>query len=112
VPAAFEQERSMRSLIAGAAMVVAMFVASHAVAQTCLRPKWTECIAFPSGGRHTGISTERKPVQLAVPPGSEICVINEWEVEADTYAQFARNGVPWPDRDWEVDVDTFCFYKN
>ena len=106
----------MRSSIAVAAFVgaavAASLVSTLASAQTCLRPKWTECVSFPNGGRHTGISTERKPVQLAVPAGSEICVINEWEVQADTYAQFARNGVPWPDRDWEVDVDTFCFYKN
>jgi hypothetical protein len=48
-----------------------------------------------------------------VPPGSDICVITEWEVRAETYAQFARNGVPWwPNRDWEVDVETFCFFKN
>jgi len=51
-------------------------------------------------------------VQLDVPPGSEICVSNEWEVRAETYAQFSRNGAPWPDRDWEVDVESFCFFKN
>jgi hypothetical protein len=105
-------EHSMRSLIAVAAIAVATLVVSHASAQTCLRPKWTECISFPNGGRHTGISPYRVAVQLEVPAGAEICVSNEWEVEADTYAQFSRNGAPWPNRDWEVDVDTFCFYKN
>ena len=104
--------RSFFPAIAIGASLLATFVASQATAQTCLRPKWTECVSFPNGGRHTGVSPYRVRVQLDVPPGSEICVINEWEVEADTYAQFARNGVPWPDRDWEVDVDTFCFYKN
>jgi hypothetical protein len=102
----------MRALILLAAACVAIFVARDATAQTCLRPKWTECVSFPNGGRHTGISTAGKSVQADVPPGSEICVITEWEVRAETYALFARNGVPWPDRDWEVDVDTFCFFKN
>jgi hypothetical protein len=112
VRANFERERGMRSLMAVAAMIVAGLAATHASAQTCLRPKWTECVSFPNGGRHTGVTPYGVTVQLQVPAGSEICVSNEWEVRAETYAQFARNGVPWPDRDWEVDVDTFCFYKN
>ena len=102
----------MRKSIAVATLAVATTVASHASDQTCLRPKWTECISFPNGGRHTGISPAGAPVRLEVPAGAEICVSNEWEIRAETYAQFARNGAPWPDRDWEVDVDTFCFYKN
>ena len=102
----------MRSLIAAVAIAVATIIASCASAQTCLRPKWTECVSFPNGGRHTGISPSGAPVQLQVPPGAEICVSNEWEIRAETYAQFSRDGRPWPDRDWEVDVDTFCFYKN
>jgi hypothetical protein len=102
----------MRIIMAAALMALATVAVSPAPAQTCLRPKWTECIAFPNGGRHTGVSPYGVRVQADVPAGSEICVITEWEVRAETYAQFARNGVPWPDRDWEVDVDTFCFYRN
>ena len=102
----------MRSLVVVAITSAATVVASHASAQSCLRPKWTECVSFPHGGRHTGVSPYGTPVQAEVPAGAEICVSNEWEIRAETYAQFARNGVPWPNRDWEVDVDTFCFYKN
>jgi hypothetical protein len=94
---------------AGAAVAV---TASSVSAQTCLRPKWTECVAFPNGGRHTGVSPQGMPVQMEVASGAEICVGNEEEIGAQTYAQFWRNGVPWPDRDWEVNVETFCFYKN
>jgi hypothetical protein len=85
---------------------------SKASAQTCLRPKWTECVQFPNGGRHTGVSPQGAPVQAEIPAGPEICVGNEEEIGAVTYAQFWRNGVPWPDRDWEVNAETFCFYKN
>jgi hypothetical protein len=103
----------MRSVVTVAMIpiAVAMLVASHASAQTCLRPKWTECVSFPNGGWHTGVSPYGVPARLDVPAGAEICVSNEWEVSADTYAQFSRNGQPWPDRDWEVDVETFCFYR-
>ena len=110
--ACIEQDRRTRDLIVAATIAVATIVASHASAQTCLRPKWTECVSFPNGGRHTGVSPYGIPVQMEVPAGAEICVSNEWEIRAETYAQFARNGTPWPNRDWEVDVDTFCFYKN
>jgi hypothetical protein len=106
------QERRMLNLMLAATMVVAVTVASHASAETCLRPKWTECIAFPNGGRHTGVSPYGMPMQMEVPIGADICVSNEWEIRAETYAQFSRNGLPWPSSDWEVDVDTFCFYKN
>jgi hypothetical protein len=106
------QERRMLNLMSAATMVVAMIIASHASAEICLRPKWTECVAFPNGGRHTGVSPYGMPMQMEVPTGADICVSNEWEIRAETYAQFSRNGLPWPNRDWEVDVDTFCFYKN
>jgi hypothetical protein len=102
----------MRTSIALVTAVFAMLVAWDAGAQTCLRPKWTQCVSFPNGGRHTGVLPTGKSVQIDVPPGSDICVITEWEVRAETYALFARNGTPWPDRDWEVDVDTFCFFRN
>ena len=102
----------MCKLMATAAMAVATIIASHGSAQTCLRPKWTECVSFPNGGRHTGTDFYDKALEMRIPPNSEICVRNEWEIRAETYAQFARNGTPWPNRDWEVEVDTFCFYKN
>jgi hypothetical protein len=86
--------------------------ASSASAQTCLRPKWTECVQFPNGGRHTGVSPQGTAVQTEVASGPDICVGNEEEIGAQTYAQFWRDGVPWPDRDWEVNAETFCFYKN
>ena len=44
-------------------------------------------------------------------PGADICVVNHEEVGGYTYARFARNGTPWPNEDWGVDVDSFCFYK-
>jgi hypothetical protein len=102
----------MRICLVLAATMAAMIAASQVSAQTCLRPKWTECIAFPNGGRHTGTSPQGTPMQLDVAPGPDICVSNEWEIRAETYAQFERNGQPWPNRDWEVSVDNFCFYKN
>ena len=102
----------MRKLMATPIMAIATIIASHASAQTCLRPKWNECVSFPSGGRHTGVTPYGSPVQLGVPAGTKICVSNEWEIRAETYAQFSQNGSPWPDRDWEVEVDTFCFYRN
>jgi hypothetical protein len=103
---------SMRILIVLAMAAIEMMLVSHGFAQTCLRPKWTECVSFPSGGRHTGINPQGAPVQMDVPPGPDICVSTEWEIRAETYALFERGGRPWPNRDWEVDVDTFCFYKN
>jgi hypothetical protein len=102
----------MRIFVVSVVAMVAMIVASNAFAQTCLRPKWTECISFPNGGRHTGTSPQGAPVQMEVAPGPDICVSNEWEIRAETYAQFERNGAPWPDRDWEVNVENFCFFKN
>ena len=102
----------MRASIALVTALFAVLLASDVGAQTCLRPAWTQCVSFPNGGRHTGVSPAGISVQLDVPPGSDICVSNEWEVRAETYAQFSRNGAPWPDRDWEVDVESFCFFKN
>ena len=93
-------------------LVGVTMLAATASAQTCLRPKWTECVSFPNGGRHTGVNSDGKAVEALLPPASDICVTNEWEIQAETYAQFHRNGVPWPDRDWEVRVETFCFYRN
>jgi hypothetical protein len=102
----------MRIFVILALATVTMIAASNAFAQTCLRPKWTECISFPNGGRHTGTSPQGTPVQMEVTPGPDICVSNEWEIRAETYAQFERNGGPWPNRDWEVRVEDFCFYNN
>jgi hypothetical protein len=50
--------------------------------------------------------------RVDVPPGPDICVINNEEIGGRTYARFARNGQPWPNRDWGVDIDSFCFFKN
>jgi hypothetical protein len=72
-------------------------LAASANAQTCL---------------HTGISPYAKPVQLDVPPGAKICVSTEWEIRAENYVLFERDGHPWPDRDWEVEAETFCFFRN
>jgi hypothetical protein len=103
----------MRVLVVSAAAVGAVRLVSNALAQPgCLRPNWTECISFPNGGRHTGIDPQSMPVQMEVPAGAEICVSLHWEIMADEYAQFTRNGMPWPIRDWDVRVETFCFYKN
>jgi hypothetical protein len=102
----------MRIFVVLAVATVAVVAVSQAFAQTCLRPKWTECVSFPNGGRHTGISPQGASVQMEVTPGPDICVSTEWEIRAETYAQFERNGAPWPNRDWEVNVENFCFYRN
>lgn len=102
----------MRIVVGLALAVAALIAASNAFAQTCIRPKWTECVSFPNGGRHTGTSPQGTTVQMEVTPGPDICVSTEWEIRAETYALFARDGKPWPDRDWEVRVEDFCFYKN
>ena len=83
----------MRVLFVSAAALGAVMLASNAFSQPeCLRPKWTECVTFPNGGRHTGIDPENKPVQADVPSGAEICVSLHWEIMADEYAQFTRDG--------------------
>jgi hypothetical protein len=102
----------MSGVVLAGAVLAAALVASEALGQACIRPKWTECVSFPNGGRHTGVSPYGVAVQLAVPPGSEICVSTQWEVRAEDYVQFTRNRLPWPDRDWEVEAETFCFYRN
>jgi hypothetical protein len=102
----------MRSVVGLVLAAATMIAAPHATAQTCIRPKWTECVSFPNGGRHTGTSPQGTTVQMEVTPGPDICVSTEWEIRAETYALFARAGQPWPNRDWEVRVEDFCFYKN
>jgi len=98
----------MRSLL----LVLALTMISSTVfGQQCLRPEWTKCEAFPNGGSHTGTSIARQKVQADIPPGPEICVINNEEIGGYTYARFARDGKPWPNEDWGVDIDDFCFYK-
>jgi hypothetical protein len=99
----------MRAILVAMTLVAwAGLSASDATAQTCLRPKWTECVSFPSGGRHTGISPYGKPVQRDVSPGADICVSTEWEIRAENCVLFERDGHAWPDRDWEVEAETFC----
>jgi hypothetical protein len=102
----------MRVLVIAAAVAGAAILTSNAFAQeTCLRPKWTECVQFPNGGRHTGTDTQNMPVQMDIPAGAEICVSLEWEIMAEEYSEFTRNGQPWPKRDWDVRTETFCLYK-
>ena len=102
----------MRAALVAVSLVWAASAAFGAGADTCLRPKWTECVSFPDGGRHTGISLDGKPVGLNVPSGAKICVSTEWEIRAENYVLFERDGHPWPDLDWEVEAETFCFYRN
>jgi hypothetical protein len=111
---AFEPTRPGKRASIFVALALAAWPAlvSSAGAQTCLRPQWTECISFPNGGRHTGVSPYGKPVQLDVPPGAKICVSTEWEIRAENYVLFERDGRAWPDRDWEVEAETFCFYRD
>jgi len=102
----------MRVIIMAVAVATAALVSNALAQPACLQPKWTECVSFPNGGRHTGIDAYGAPAQMAVPADSIICVSNEWEIMADTYVQFSRNGVAWPHKDWEVRIETFCFYRN
>ncbi|HWF97417.1 MAG TPA: hypothetical protein VG291_20905 [Xanthobacteraceae bacterium] len=104
--------QGMPAIVIPAVLAAVGMMATKAAAQTCLRPKWTECVAFPAGGRHTGVSPQGAAIEMEVTPGAEICVGNEEEIGAQTFSQFWRSGVPWPDRDWEVNSETFCFYKN
>jgi hypothetical protein len=98
----------MRGLIFFAVMTLG----STAFGQTCLRPHWGACVSFPNGGSHTGVSIQGMPVQTQVAPGPDICVSNEEEIGSGNYARFQRGGAPWPDKDWGVNVDNFCFYQN
>jgi hypothetical protein len=102
----------MRAILLAMSLVAASAEFGATAETTCLRPKWTECVLFPSGGRHTGISPYGKPVALDVPPGAKICVSTQWEIRAEDYVLFERDGHPWPGRDWEVEAETFCFYRN
>jgi hypothetical protein len=113
-PIGQKHEEKMRVTIIAvtAAAGAAMLFGSAAFSQECLRPEWTACVAFPNGGSHTGVSIERMQVKIDVPPGPDICVVNHEEISGYTYARFQRNGTPWPNEDWGVDIDTFCFYKN
>jgi hypothetical protein len=98
--------------IALAANAVTLLLGADVFAQTCLRPHWTECISFPKGGRHTGVDPYGKAIEAQIPAGAEICVINHSEIRAETYAEFARGGAPWPEKDWAVNAETFCFIEN
>jgi hypothetical protein len=102
----------MRSLIAVAALVtgISALVATSVLGQECLRPEWGKCVAFPNGGKHTGVSIQREKVEADVTPGPDICVSNEEEIGGYTFARFQRAGAPWPNADWGVNVDDFCFY--
>jgi hypothetical protein len=102
----------MRRLIVAAAVMAgtSALVATSVFGQECLRPEWGKCVAFPNGGKHTGVSIQREKVEAEVTPGPEICVSNEEEIGGYTFARFQRAGVPWPNADWGVNVDDFCFY--
>jgi hypothetical protein len=101
----------MRTVLLLAAMMI-VIVASASRAQECLRPEWTHCEEFPNGGRHTGIAIDKSKLEIAIPPGSKICVVNHEEIGGDSFAHFERNGVRWPNADWVANVDNFCFFKN
>jgi hypothetical protein len=90
---------------------VAMTASSTVFGQECLRPKWTECVAFPNGGSHTGMSIQKEKIQADIPAGSKICVVNEEEIGGYTFARLTRNGQPWPNADWAANVDDFCLFK-
>jgi len=90
---------------------VTMTASSAVFGQECLRPKWTECVAFPNGGSHTGMSIQKEKIEAQVPPGANICVINEEEIGGYTFARFGRDGQPWPNADWAANADDFCFFK-
>jgi hypothetical protein len=97
----------MRSLIVFAALLVS----STAFSQECIRPEWGKCVSFPNGGSHTGTSIQGEKVQMNVTAGADICVSNEEEIGGSTYAHFQRDGKAWPNEDWGVDADNFCFFK-
>jgi hypothetical protein len=102
----------MRSLIVAAALMSgSMVLSSNVFGQECLRPAWGKCVSLPNGGTHTGESIQREKLKLDVPPGPDICVSNEEEIGGYTFARFQRNGAAWPNEDWAVNVDDFCFYK-
>jgi hypothetical protein len=102
----------MQTFVVSTAMIIAIFAAVASAQQRCLQPKWLECVSFPNGGRHTGTDFYGNALEIQIPPNSEICVQNEWEIRAESYVQLSRNGEPWPHRDWEVRIENFCLFKN
>jgi hypothetical protein len=107
-----EWREGMRSLLVLASLIlVSTILGSNAFGQTCLRPEWGKCVSFPNGGSHSGVSIQGMPVQTDVTPGPDICVSNQEEIGSGTYARFERNKAPWPDKEWGVNVDNFCFYQ-
>ncbi len=99
----------MRSVFVLAMALI--MIGSAASGQECQRPEWTKCVALPNGGSIAGTSVERQKVEMNVPPGPDLCVINHDEVGGNTYARFGRNNMPWPDDDFGVDIDDFCVFK-
>jgi hypothetical protein len=98
----------MRSVI----IVLALWtMGSAAFGQECIRPDWGKCAPFPNGGSVTGVSLQKEHVQAEVPPGPEICVSNHEEIGGDTFAHFQRNGMAWPNEDFVVMIDDFCFFR-
>jgi len=100
----------MRGVMVLAATAV-VAASSTVFGQECIRPKWTECVAFPNGGSHTGMSIQNEKIQADIPPDSNICVANEEEIGGYTFARLTRNGQPWPNADWSANVDDFCLFK-
>jgi hypothetical protein len=93
-------------------MVVALLtLSSSAFCQECVRPDWGKCASFPNGGSLTGVSPQHEHVQMQVMPGADICVSDHDEIGGETFAHFSRNGTPWPETDWAVIVDDFCFSR-
>jgi hypothetical protein len=97
----------MRAVIVAAVLTAS----STAWGQECIRPEWGKCVSFPIGGSHSGVTQQREHVQAEVPAGADICVSNQEEIGGDTYAHFQRGGKPWPNEDWVVNVDDFCFFR-
>jgi hypothetical protein len=100
----------MRTVLALAALGI-IVVASQSRAQECLRPEWTHCEEFPSGGRHTGVDNYKNKLEVDIPANSKICVVYHEEIGGDTFAHFELNGVRWPNKDWMANVDTFCLFR-
>jgi hypothetical protein len=98
----------MRGLVVLAAVLLG---GSSVFGQECIRPEWGKCVSFPNGGSHTGTSPKKEKVTAEVTPGPDICVINEEELGGETFARFARDGVPWPNEDWFANAEDFCFFR-
>src|SRR5215470_7261250 len=95
----------------GVLFFLMLMVSSGVFGQECIRPEWGKCVSFPNGGSHTGMSIKKEKIAAEVPPGPDICVINEEEVGGETFARFARDGAPWPNDDWYANADDFCFFR-